>query len=290
MASKDQLHRFIFDNSDVRGEIISLTDSYQAVLNNSRQPPVVAALLGEMLAAAGLLSATMKFDGIITLQARGDGDLSLLMADCTRHDSLRGIARLKEGANPEIEDFRQLLGDGHLSITVDPAEGERYQGIVPLEKPRLADCLEDYFAMSEQLPTRLWLCADGERAFGLLLQALPCKTQSSEERNAYWQHLCILADTLRREEMLTLDNTTILTRLFHEESLRLFDPRTLRFVCSCSEARTLDMLLSLGRDEVLSVVDEMGTVDVECQFCHQHYSFDRDQVESLFSAHPRTLH
>jgi len=268
MANKDQLHRFIFDNSDVRGEIISLSDSYLSVLKNSPQSTVIATLLGEMLAAAGLLSATMKFDGIITLQARGDGDLSLLMADCTRHDSLRGIARVKEGANPQDQDFRQLLGHGHLSITIDPAEGERYQGIV----------------------TRLWLFADGQHAAGLLLQALPSQQQSVEERNDYWQHLCILADTLSRDEMLSLDNITILTRLFHEENLRLFDPRELRFACSCSEARTLDMLLSLGQEEVLSVVEEMGRVDVECQFCHQQYSFGRDQVESLFSGQPRTLH
>src|SRR5690606_14620398 len=173
MANKDQLHRFIFDNSDVRGEIISLSDSYLSVLKNSPQSTVIATLLGEMLAAAGLLSATMKFDGIITLQARGDGDLSLLMADCTRHDSLRGIARVKEGANPQDQDFRQLLGHGHLSITIDPAEGERYQGIVPLERDTLGACLEDYFTMSEQLPTRLWLFADGQHAAGLLLQALP---------------------------------------------------------------------------------------------------------------------
>ncbi|KJS09250.1 MAG: hypothetical protein VR73_03210 [Gammaproteobacteria bacterium BRH_c0] len=290
MANKDQLHRFIFDNSDVRGEIISLSDSYLSVLKNSPQSTVIATLLGEMLAAAGLLSATMKFDGIITLQARGDGDLSLLMADCTRHDSLRGIARVKEGANPQDQDFRQLLGHGHLSITIDPAEGERYQGIVPLERDTLGACLEDYFTMSEQLPTRLWLFADGQHAAGLLLQALPSQQQSVEERNDYWQHLCILADTLSRDEMLSLDNITILTRLFHEENLRLFDPRELRFACSCSEARTLDMLLSLGQEEVLSVVEEMGRVDVECQFCHQQYSFGRDQVESLFSGQPRTLH
>lgn len=290
MASKDQLHRFIFDNSDVRGEIISLSDSYLAVLKNSPQPANVAGLMGEILAAAGLLSATMKFDGIITLQARGDGDLSLLMADCTRHDSLRGIARVKDGASPQGQDFRQLLGHGHLSITVDPAEGERYQGIVPLEQANLGACLEDYFNMSEQLPTRLWLFADGQRAAVLLLQALPCKQQTVEQRDDYLQHLCILADTLSREEILSLDNTTILTRLFHEESLRLFDPRDLRFACSCSEARTLDMLLSLGREEVLSVVDELGSVDIECQFCHQQYSFGRDQVEILFTDHPRTLH
>ncbi|MFA5494489.1 MAG: Hsp33 family molecular chaperone HslO, partial [Porticoccaceae bacterium] len=173
MPHNDQLHRFIFDNSDVRGEIVSLADSYQNVLDNGNYPTLINELLGELLAAAGLLSATLKFDGVITLQARGDGDLTLLMADCTRHNALRGIARLAEGADPEVRDLRQLLGNGHLAITIDPADGERYQGIVPLEKETLNACLEDYFNLSEQLPTRLWLFADGQRAGGLLLQALP---------------------------------------------------------------------------------------------------------------------
>lgn len=289
MADNDLLHRFIFDNSDVRGEIISLTNSYQRVLANGEYPATIGPLLGEMLAAAGLLSATMKFDGVLTLQARGEGELSLLMADCTRHDSLRGIARLRPGTHPNTEDFRQLLGGGHLAITIDPADGERYQGIVPLEKDRLNQCLEDYFNLSEQLPTRLWLFADGHRAGGLLLQALPQRVQPREDRDAYWQHLCTLADTLTAEEMLSLDTVTVLTRLFHQEQLRLFDPRPMQFACSCSEARTADMLLSLGWEEVQSVLAEQGRVDVQCQFCHQRYSFDGPRIDALFAPN-HTLH
>lgn len=289
MTDTDQLHRFIFDDSDVRGEIISLSRSYRAVLDNGNYPDPINDLLGELLAAAGLLSATMKFDGILTLQARGDGDLSLLMADCTRHDSLRGIARLVDGANPHSRDLRQLLGHGHLAITVDPAEGERYQGIVPLEQDSLNRCLEDYFNLSEQLPTRLWLFADGQRAGGLLLQALPSKLQTPEARDHYFEHLSILADTLSGEEMLGLDNTDILTRLFHQENLRLFEPRTLRFACSCSESRTGDMLLSLGQKEVEAIIAERGSVEVQCQFCHQLYHFDAERIAALFAPR-RTLH
>lgn len=289
MPDNDQLHRFIFDNSDVRGEIISLSDSYRSVLANGNYPHAINRLLGELLAATGLLSATMKFEGIFSLQARGDGDVSLLMADCTRQNALRGIARLRDGANPVATELNQLLGNGHLAITIDPAEGERYQGIVPLEKTTLNGCLEDYFTLSEQLPTRLWLFADGSRAGGLLLQALPLQTQTREQRDDYWQHLCILADTLSDEEMLSLDNPTILKRLFHQENLRLFEPRSLQFACSCSENRTGNMLITLGRDEVQSILDEQGKVEVQCQFCHQQYQFDQTQVDALF-APQRTLH
>ncbi|MAT51910.1 MAG: Hsp33 family molecular chaperone HslO [Porticoccaceae bacterium] len=292
MNRPDQLHRFIFDHSDIRGEIVSLSASYRKVLSNGRYPPPVGELLGEMLSAAGLLSATMKFDGTLTLQARGEGSLKLLMADCTRHHSLRGIAKTASGETTQTEQgtFPELIGRGHLAITIDPAQGERYQGIVPLEAPTLSGCLEHYFSQSEQLPTRLWLFADGRDAGGLLLQALPTKLQSGEEREVYWQHLCTLADTITAEEMLSLESETILTRLFHQEKLRLFEPRDMDFACSCSESRTAEMLLTLGEEEVMGIVEEMGSVEIDCQFCHQHYRFDRQQVESLFSQQPDILH
>jgi molecular chaperone Hsp33 len=290
MPRTDQLHRFVFDNSDVRGEIISLSESYLAVLENGRYPAPVALLLGEMLAAVGLLSATLKFDGTISLQARGEGDLSLAMADCTRHRLLRGIARLKDDANPETGNILELLGKGHLAITIDPARGERYQGIVPLEDSSLSACLESYFRLSEQIPTRLWLHADGERAAGLLLQALPARHQTPEERDDYWQHLATLADTLGGEELLAEDNETLLRRLFHGERTRVFEPETPQFACSCSRERTAQMLRSLGEREVRSIIEERGLVEVDCQFCHQQYRFDRTEVDRLFSPSGSTLH
>lgn len=289
MSRNDQLQRFIFDHTDIRGEIIRLEQSYGTVVANGHYPEGLSRLLGQFLAAAGLLSATMKFDGVITLQARGDGPLPLIMADCTRQHLLRGIAQFTDDT-PAEGSLPALLGHGHLAITVDPAQGERYQGIVPLEADNLAGCLEDYFTLSEQLPTRLWLFADGERAAGLLLQALPAKTQSAEERDHYWQHITTLANTITDTELLTLDNDTVLTRLFHEESLRVFEPRDMAFGCSCSQSRTADMLVSLGQEEVMDIVEENGEVEIHCQFCHQQYHFDREQALALFSAQDPTLH
>lgn len=290
MSRNDQLQRFIFDHSDIRGELIRLEHSYGTVVANGRYPEGIARLLGQFLAAAGLLSATMKFDGVITLQARGEGPLALIMADCTRQHLLRGIAQVNSAPSPATIPLPTLLGGGHLAITVDPAQGERYQGIVPLEADTLAGCLEDYFALSEQLPTRLWLCADGQRAAGLLLQALPVKTQSPEERDLYWQHITTLADTVTDDELLSLDSDTVLTRLFHQEAVRLFEPRDMAFGCTCSESRTADMLVSLGREEVLEIVEEQGEIEIHCQFCHQQYRFSREQAKALFSAPDPTLH
>lgn len=290
MANTDQLKRFLFEDTDVRGEIVLLEDSYQRVLLNGDYPGIVSHLLGEVLAAVGLLSATMKFDGILTLQARGDGDVSLLMADCVHQNQLRGIAKLRAGAQPDSDELGALLGGGHLVITIDPDRGERYQGIVPLEAPSLSGCLEDYFQQSEQLPTRLWLFADGVRAGGLLLQALPLQLQSREARDSYWEHLCILADTLGAAEFLATDMDSILLRLFHDEQVRLFPPADLRFSCSCSRTRTRNMLVTLGEDEVRSVLAEKGMVDVQCEFCHEKYSFNEAQINGLFTQDVKTLH
>jgi molecular chaperone Hsp33 len=287
---QDQLQRFIFDQTDVRGEIVSLQQSYADVLAHGSYPDVVRTLMGEVLAATSLLSATMKFDGVFTLQARGEGDLTILMADCTRQHMLRGIAKLQPGANPTTRNLTELIGDGILTITTDPIRGERYQGIVPLESPRLSHCLEAYFQQSEQLPTRLWLFADGQRAGGMLLQALPAQLQSTEERDQYFQHLCILADTLHGDEFLSTPPNQLLTRLFHQENARVFEPTNLSFGCSCSRERTLQMLSQLGEAEAREILAEHGEIEVQCEFCFQQYRFDETAVSELFGSKNKTLH
>src|SRR5690606_21533635 len=146
------------------------------------------------------------------------------------------------------EDFRTLVGNGTLALTIDPTDGQRYQGIVALDGDSLAQCLESYFAQSEQLPTRLWLAADDQRAGGLFLQELPSRADAAE-RARQWQHLEALAGTVSETELLGLDGDTLLYRLFHQEPLRLLRRDALAFRCSCSRARTESMLVSLGRDE-----------------------------------------
>jgi|AZIJ01.1.fsa_nt_gi molecular chaperone Hsp33 len=295
----DLLQRFLFEQSDIRGEIVSLQDSYQAVLANHKHPAsylttTVNTLLGEFLSAAALLSATLKFDGIITLQAKPKipGPLELIMADCTRHNNLRAVARLHEH-NPADErqcNFRELLEGGFLVITIDPAKGERYQSVIAIEHDSLSDCLNTYFQQSEQLPTRIWLAADGDRASGLLLQALPIQLQSLEQRSELWQHVSLLADTLKADEQLALGHDAQLHRLFHQEALQLFEPTALQFSCSCSRTRTANMLVSLGREEVDAILEEQTSIDISCEFCHYVYRFSPAQAAQLFINTPPTLH
>lgn len=293
MASQDITQRFLFENADVRGEMVSADQSYREILAKHDYPEPVKALLGEMLAAAVLLSTTIKFDGLLILQAKSEGPLSTLMVECSSDQAVRGIARyaddLQEG------NLTELMPDGVLAITIDPANGQRYQGIVSLEGGSLAAALDGYFANSEQLPTRFRLQADGRIARGFLLQALPADRQlDPEDRAATWQHLNVLADTLTAEELIGLDNATVLHRLFHQDDLRLFDAQAVRFECSCSAERSSNALVSLGKDDLLALLQEQGgRIEVDCQFCNARYEYDADAIEALFSAvdeHARQLH
>jgi molecular chaperone Hsp33 len=280
----DFSQRFLFDDSDIRGELVGLTDSYSHVLAKHTYPQPVAQLLGELLAAASLLIGTLKFEGLLILQARSSGAVPLLMVECSSEGELRGIARYHAEQITADANLRELMPDGVLAMTVDPKSGQRYQGIVDLEGDTLADCLTNYFATSEQLPTRFWLSADGQRARGLLLQQLPAdRLKEADEREASWQHTMALADTLKAEELLGLDNETLLHRLYHQEALRLFDPRDLQFRCSCSRERSSRALISLGQADAEALVQEHGgSVEIDCQFCNERYLFDAADVLQLF--------
>lgn len=294
MPSNDLLHRFLFDDCDIRGEIVTLGDSYREVLSHNPQQPAIHRLLGEFLAAVGLLSSTLKFDGKIILQARGDGAISTIMAECNHHNNLRGIVRL----NSEVElseehalngNLQQLLGNGVLVITIEPQRSEnfsgtieRHQGIVPMDAENLAGCLEHYFEQSEQLATKMWFAADQESVTGFLIQTLPQQLITNEEDNRdKWETITTLADTVKPEELLQLDHQTVLYRLFNEHPLRLFEPKALHFACSCSRERSASALLSIGKEDVEALLIEQGSIDIDCQFCNQHYHFAADEVRKL---------
>lgn len=279
MARKDQLQRFLFESAQVRGEIVHLEDSLQEVLSKRSLPAPAAHLLGESLAAVVLMSETLKYEGLLSLQARGSGPVSLLVAESTHERTIRGIAQCEDAL--EEGDLQQQLGEGHLVLTLEPASGKRYQGIVPLEKASLADCLGEYFERSEQLGTLFILFANSGQAAGLFLQRLP--GDRTEEDDHFWEHLTVLARTLSAEELFTLDNETILHRLFHEEDIRLFPAQPVRFGCSCSEQRTGKALIALGREACYELLEEhQGNLAIDCQFCHQRYTFDRTALDHLF--------
>lgn len=281
----DTTQRFLFENLDVRGEIVSLENSYHEILARHPYPEPVAKLLGELLAASALLCSTLKFDGTLVLQIRAsEGPLPLLMVECNSNREIRGIARYEAEQINDSMTLKDLMPNGILTLTVDPTQGKRYQGIVALEGDSLATSLSSYFASSEQLPTHFWLCADGKHAKGLLLQALPAEKQLDEdERAATWQHVTVLANSLTSQEFLSVDNPTILHRLYHEEDIRLFEEQPIHFHCSCSRERSANALSSLGKEDVLALIEEQnGQITIDCQFCNKQYVFDIADVTLLF--------
>jgi len=280
VISGDTLQRFLFEGASIRGELVQLDSTWRTVLNRHPYPPPVRAILGELMAAAALLAATLKFDGSLTVQIQGNGPVGLLVVESTSNRTLRAMAQWQGESLPET--FSDLVGEGRFVITIDPKDdGNRYQGIVEIEGGSVSAALENYLVRSEQLDSRIWLAADQSRAAGMLLQKLPEDNAGDPEA---WNRATHLGATIRREELLGLPAQEIIHRLYHEEDIRLFDREPVRFHCNCSRERVANVLRMLGYDEVRSILEERGAVDVDCEFCNQHYTFDRVDAEQLFAS------
>jgi len=278
--ASDTLHRFLFEHAAIRGEHVHLDTSWRAVLERHPYPPVVRTLLGELMAAAALLSATLKFTGSVILQIQGKGPVNLLVVEATSERSLRGMAQWEE--LPTGHTPAELIGDGRFVITIDPREGgQRYQGIVEIEGDTISAVLENYLRRSEQIESHLWLAADAENAAGFMLQRLP---GGQDEDDDTWSRVSQLGSTLTPTELLALPGQEILRRLYHEEDIRLFSPEPVRFSCTCSRERVVAMLRMLGYAEVQSILREQGHVDVHCEFCNKQYKYDSVDTEQLFAA------
>jgi molecular chaperone Hsp33 len=286
----DSAQRFLFQNADIRGELAQLNTAYREILAIHQYADGVSRLLGEFLAASVLLSTNLKFEGKLVLQVRSEGQIPLLMVECDHTLQVRGIARGAEQATSDNNDL--LLHKGQLAITIDPTNGQRYQGIVPLQQGSLAQSLDNYFEQSEQLKTRIWLTADGERAAGLLLQQLPAQvTPDDTDRRQQWEHTCALAATLQSPELLSLNSEQLLYRLYHEDPVRVFEPSGVRFHCTCSRERTRNALSTLTPTEILEILEEQGCITMECEFCNQGYRFERNDLDELLEGYmARILH
>lgn len=276
MPVHDQLHRFIFNNAEVRGELVNVSQTLQDILRDHDYPQPVQALLGELLVATSLMTATLKFEGDITVQLQGDGPLSMAVVNGNNHQQLRGVARMR-GDIPDGATLKEMAGNGYLIITITPAKGERYQGVVGLEGETIAECLEDYFARSEQLPTRLIIRQNAQGAGGILLQVLPSRDAGKDE----FEHLVTLADTLKAEELTSLSATDVLWRLYHQEEVTVFDPVTVEFKCTCSRERCGDVLKTVAADEIDEILAEDGKIDMHCDYCGAHYIYDAVDVENI---------
>jgi len=277
MSEFDSFQRFLFEDLGIRGELVRLDASWQAVLERHPYPPAVLSQLGQALAAVLMLSATIKFKGSLILQAQGRGPLHTLVAQATHLRTIRGLAHWNGDVTGET--LSEIYGPGRLVLTVRNEDSEPYQGIVALEGANLAGAIQTYFSRSEQLATRLWLTADEQRAAGLLIQELPAKQRDRDD----WARIEYLADTVTDAELLHLPSQELLYRLFNEETVRLFDSEPISFRCGCSRERIETVLLTLGNREVESILEHEDSVDVGCEFCNRRYHFDRVDIGSLFT-------
>lgn len=271
----------MFEDTNVHGRHVDLDATWKAALKNADYPVPVQGILGELMAASLLLIGTLKIQGSLKVEVRGDGPVSLGVVQATSEKTVRGLAHWT-GPVPLEADLRELMGSsGYLVLTLEPREdGEPHQGIVSLDRGTLAGALEEYFERSEQLPTRLWLAADGAHAGGLLLQRLP--NREGDDPDA-WNRTVHLASTLTDRELLGLPANDLLYRLFHEETVRVFDPEYVNFRCSCSPERVRAMLRGLGQSEVRDILAQEGEVRVHCEFCGKPYVFDAVDAEELFA-------
>lgn len=286
---EDVLHRFLLERAGVRGVLVRLGLAWREVAGRADYPPALRNLLGQSLTASALLTGNIKLDGALSLELKSAGALRLLFTECTDQGRLRGLARWHDPLPEPLA--LSALPDAIMAITIGHVErGQRYQGLVELGQADLAGALENYFSQSEQLPARIVLAADGEHAVGLMLQKLPDEGgRDAADDEDGWTRIQHLTATLSAEELLKVAPEQLLYRLYHEESVRLFEPRPLAFGCSCTRERVEAMLRSLGRVEVeaaLAAHDE--EVEVICEFCAQRYTFDRIDAEHLLSASANT--
>jgi molecular chaperone Hsp33 len=302
----DALQKFLFEKNPIRGELVDLSSTWQQIQLRRSYPAPVRKLLGEMLAAAALLSANLKFNGSIVMQMHGDGPLRLLVVECDSLLRMRATAKLAPdasiGDDATLSELVNVNGLGRFAITLDPNDKmpgqQAYQGIVPLDGESIATIIENYMLRSEQLDTKLWLAANDTTCRGLLLQKLPAESGSSVTTSALhhghseeladqhaetWRRSVMLASTLTETEMLSTDIQTLLRRLFWEETIRAFEPNHPAFHCSCNRQRVGNMLKMLGEEEVNSALVELGQLAIDCDFCGQHYSFDKVDCAQLFA-------
>jgi molecular chaperone Hsp33 len=279
---RDTLRRFLFEAEQIRGSIVRLDTTWQKVLEGDDYPAQVQVLLGEALAATALLGRNLKFDGNLTLQLQGGEHIRLLVLQCDNKLQMRGLARFGDRLP---DGFSPLVTGAMLCVTIEGAQqSKRYQSIVPLAEENLAACLEHYYQQSVQLPSMFLLAADEQQACGVMLQAMPGR----ESGSGRWQQLAGEIRDLDVMRMCQIDDQSLLTALFPEDDIRLFDAEPVAFGCDCSQERIEKMLCMFGSAELEDVLNEQDPVEVRCEFCNQRYEVPGTRVQCIVAEMSQT--
>jgi len=270
----DFLQKFLFDDLPVKGSFVRLGSAWREIQSCARPHVSCRNLLAEALCSAALLSSNIKFRGAVSLQIQSDHFLRLLLGQCTHDGRLRGIAQVR------TESSSSVLAPSVLAINLEPESGgSPYQGIVEMHELGLVPALEKYFLHSEQLQTRFWLAANLQVCGGLMLQRLPDANLDHDN----WERVQSLAARVRSSDLTDLDSESLLRHLFPQDNIRLFKPANLMFGCSCSSVKVAGMLIALGEEELMNLLESRDLVEVRCEYCGRDYHYNRVEVTSLFA-------
>ncbi|KTD69669.1 MULTISPECIES: Hsp33 family molecular chaperone HslO [Legionella] len=279
MKESDTLQRFIFEHANIRGEIVHIENTYQTIMSQRNYPPMVKNLLGEAIVSCLLLASSIKFQGSLNLQFQGDKRLPLLLVQCDHEFNVRAFAQFIECL--ETKEYAAAFLEGQMVITINQYnKTNSYQSMVPIQSTSMGENLMNYFAQSEQVSTQVWLAVNENAAAGMLLQLMP--GQDTIQREQFWEYAVHLGQTVKEHELLTLDNETLLHRLYHETELRIFDSRKTQFQCRCSLEKMKQVLTVLGEEDAKELLKEQGEVAIRCDFCNKKYTFDPIDVTMLF--------
>ena len=286
MSQFNVLNRYLFTDAHARGELVQLSSSFKSIIKNHNYPVGVEKLLGELLTATCLLTATLKFEGDITVQLQGDGPVGYMSVSGNNNQQMRGIAKMAE--KTDADTLQGLIGKGTMIITIRPSVGEAYQGVVALDKDNLADCLAHYFEVSEQIPTKIWLFSDTDKhqTAGALVQLLPDgdgSIENKEKQLSDFEHLCQLTNTIKSEEIFTLEAEALLYRLYHQEQVNIFDPQPVSYLCGCSQEKCLAAISQIEPSEIKAIIAEQGKISMTCDYCITTYDFDELSLQSFIS-------
>ncbi len=279
MKESDTIQRFIFEHASIRGEIVHVEHTYQTIMKQRNYPPMVKNLLGEALISCLLLASSIKFEGTLSLQFQGDERLPLLLVQCDHELNIRAFAKYAE--HLEIIDYATAFLQGQMVLTINQhKQTQVYQSTVPLQSTSMSENLMSYFAQSEQIATQVWLAVNEDMAAGMLLQLMP--GQDTLQREQFWEYAVHLGQTVSEQELLTLDNQTLLYRLYNETDIRIFESRPTHFQCRCNIEKMKQVITILGEEEAKEILQEQGTIDINCDFCNKKYTFDPIDVTLLF--------
>ena len=284
--SHNAVQRFLFKELNIRGQHIRLQDSWQAMVKDRHYPQSIVTLLGELTAMSVLMANGMKHQGRVTMQIQGSGPITLLVVDVTHDLKIRGVAKTNKAVTTETT-LDELLGNGQILMTLENTQTQHhYQSYVPRDGETLAECFETYLSQSEQLPSKIWLAADTEHLGGVMIQKMPGTDGHDEDG---WERIVHLTTTVKKEELTLLPAFELLNRLFHEETLELFDAEEVIYECPEDKKRVTDMLLSLGETEVRSILEEQGEIVIHNEMCNFHLRFNEADIDDLFADKKTTV-